>query len=143
MQIVANGKWNYQKLLRFSSAPGKACVASLYLLRLETEDGALVCNTLTGELALLSPEEKRFLDSLPGEMDPAFSQLASHRFIVPEGCREDETAGQLRSLLMKRREAAGAICHYNILPTTFCNARCFYCFESGIRHVHMSPETAE
>lgn len=32
---------------------------------------------------------------------------------------------------------------YNILTTTGCNARCFYCFEEGIKPVHMTMETAE
>ena len=143
MQIIVSGKRDYRNLLSFSSSKEEIFVPSKYVLRNETEEGTLLCNTLTGELVQLSSKEKAFFDSLPGKMDVDFAEMASRRFIVSEKCREEKTIDQLRSLTLRRKEATGLIRYFNILPTTYCNARCFYCFESGIRRAHMSSDTAE
>ena len=37
----------------------------------------------------------------------------------------------------------GFITHYTILPTTACNARCYYCFEQGVKAITMSEQTAD
>ncbi len=34
------------------------------------------------------------------------------------------------------------ITHYTIFPTTACNARCYYCFEQGVRKETMTEQTA-
>ena len=34
------------------------------------------------------------------------------------------------------------ITHYTILPTTACNARCYYCFEKGTKVETMTEQTA-
>lgn len=41
-------------------------------------------------------------------------------------------------LLSQRKDVVG----YTIMPTSHCNARCFYCFESDFKYTHMSEETA-
>ena len=33
--------------------------------------------------------------------------------------------------------------NFRIWPTSSCNARCYYCFEKGIKYENMSEETAE
>ncbi len=144
MQIIIHGNRDYQKFFSLTPEKGRGpYVPSHYMLKRETEDGVLLCSTLTGELVLLSPEEKQALDRCPADLSPVTQGLIRHRFLVPQGVREDLTVEQLRAVMMKRLEAKRVIVNYNILPTTFCNARCFYCFESGVRHVHMSNETAD
>ena len=96
-----------------------------------------------GEMALLSSEEKELFDSAPVKADPDYPELFTHRFLVPESCSGIKTAEQLRALALKREDAAGIIRHFNILPTTHCNARCFYCFEKGMVPVSMTDESAE
>ncbi|MBR4500353.1 MAG: radical SAM protein [Clostridia bacterium] len=143
MRVISTGKKDILRILAMTSTHGSQYTQSLYVLRRETENGVLLCNTLTGELVLLSPEEKEAFDRLPGSPASVLAELMGHRFVVPRDCDEGRAAEQLRALMLKRREAKGIITHYNILPTTYCNARCFYCFESGIRQTHMSQETAD
>lgn len=143
MRIIVKGK---QDLLPFFSPikpTNKKYKQSIFILRLEKEDGTLLCNTLSGELLFLTPEEKELFDNLPSVINEEIKELISRRYLVPEDCKETQTADQIRLLLMKKREASKTILHYNILPTTSCNARCFYCYEHGIRQSHMTEETAE
>ena len=144
MKILHQGHQDY---LKFFPASGhmenRIWVPSGFLLSRQTDDGMLLCNTLTGELVLLSAEERAWMDSLPAAAAPASEELIRGRFAVPEGCDEAKSADQLRGLLIRRQAAKKTFTSCNILPTTFCNAHCFYCYESGIRHVHMSQDTAE
>lgn len=143
MHIITPGNKDFMK---FFSLPkekeNNSYCFSVFLLKQETEEGILLCNTVTGELILLSWEEVDTMNQTLPEMSQITQSLIRHRFLVPQNIREDETVDQLRFLFLKRREAKNIITNYTILPTTFCNARCFYCYESGIRHVHMSEETA-
>lgn len=144
MRFIVPGNKNIQRLLSSIQVESKSLyVLSNFLLRQDTEDGVLLCNTLTGEMALLTIEDMQALEQTPIHPSENVNELIRHRFLVPQGCREAEAADQLRNLLLKRREAKKDIYNYVILPTTFCNARCFYCYESGIRHVHMSEDTAK
>ncbi len=143
MRIIVDGDRNINKLLLLSRIHEGNYVPGHYLLRLNTADGMLLCNTLTGELVLLSEEERKAVEALPAAIDPSIKELALRRYLVPEGCCEEQFVEQLRTLLVKKLEASRTIQNYNILPTTFCNARCFYCYENGIKHVHMTEETAE
>jgi radical SAM protein with 4Fe4S-binding SPASM domain len=72
--------------------------------------------------------------------------LLQNWFIVPENFQED--------IILKtiRQRAAIPITdtyldhpsHFTILTTSACNARCFYCYEQGLKSkVHMKPEMAE
>ncbi len=144
MKILEQEHQDYLKFFPASDhAENRIWVPSCFLLRRQTDDGMLLCNTLTGELALLSAEEQEWMDRLPAVAVPASAELIRGRFAVPEGCDEAKAADQLRGLLIRRQAAKKVFTSYNILPTTFCNAHCFYCYESGIRHVHMSQDTAE
>ncbi|MBR4711029.1 MAG: radical SAM protein [Clostridia bacterium] len=143
MRIIRPGNKDLGKLLPAPEMKDVRYVPADFMLRGECAGGTLLCHTMTGELALLTPEESRLLDGLPGRADPALADLVAHRFAVPEGSREEQTVEQLRALLLRKRRVGGAIVRYNILPTTHCNARCFYCYESGLNHVHMSAETAD
>ena len=112
-----------------------------YHLRVDHEDGVLLHNVVTGELIRLSSEETALLDALPAPYSPAMRELVEKRFLVPESYDEHKSVQQLRKILTaygKKNEITG----YTILPTTNCNARCFYCYEANYKHLNMSEETA-
>lgn len=113
-----------------------------YLLQSEVEDGILLHNCVTGHLVLLTSEEAELLHALPSEPTESMRELIADHFLVPEGYNEYKSVNQLRAIYQKR-DTGDAINHYIILPTTFCNAHCFYCYESDYPHIHMTEETAD
>lgn len=112
-----------------------------YVLRVEHDGKTLLHNVVTGQLVELEQEEIQILEKLPAVYSPVMNQLVTKHYLVPEDFDEYKSVRQLR-LICRRRDTSTAINHYTILPTTFCNARCFYCYESDYPHVQMTEETA-
>lgn len=107
-----------------------------FLIFQECEDGLLVQNTVSGELILVDKDE---WDNPSPEVREV---LVNKRFLVPQNMDDKKYIDQLRVLLsMALRKKA--ITYYTILPTSCCNARCFYCFESDYKQATMSEETAQ
>lgn len=112
-----------------------------YVLQVDHDDKVLLHNVVTGQLAELDPEEVELLAKLPAVYTPGMEQLVMEHYLVPERFDEYKSVKQLR-LICQRRQTGDAVNHYIILPTTYCNARCFYCYESDYPHVQMTEETA-
>lgn len=118
----------------------------VYLLYI---DGCyLLFHTLTRELLVLPPhcidyfEDGRFFQcSILLDEIPAI--LFKHYFLVPETFSESQIYMELKDLLVVKEELPRGITHYVILPTTICNARCFYCFEQDMHYQKMNMETVE
>jgi len=113
-----------------------------YTLQNECEDGTLLLNVVTGQMVLLDETERSLIDSLPAGYGSEMEALVKAHFLVPVGYDEKKAVDQLRKLMNamgRRKEITG----YTILPTTCCNARCFYCYEAGIPHITMAEETVE
>ena len=143
MQIVFSGNQDILLLLK-EQQKDVQYKQSEYLLQEKTEDGRLLLlNTISGEMVLLTEEERDAFEKLPSKIEHSLSELFLHSYIVPTSCNEMRRIEQLRAILLRKMEAEGVINHYNILPTTCCNARCFYCYESGIKQVNMSEDTAD
>ncbi len=104
-----------------------------YCHALPVEGGVLLYHLLTRELLLLSPSE--------WDAALTLSELRERWFVVPEDTKEQEHADLVRWALraMKKRVP---VTNFTILPTTDCNARCFYCYEAGRPRRMMSQETA-
>jgi len=112
-----------------------------YILRNQCEDGTLLYNVVTSELVLLDPETD--LDSLfPGEYRQEMDELIQHHFAVPQDYDEKKSVDQLR-VILRALNKPKHIKGYTIYPTTCCNARCFYCFESGFAKETMTTGTAD
>ena len=121
---------------------------SRFVFSLYADGRYLVFHTLTRRLLLLPVT---YVDYLTGEKlypvsileDAVLAQLYEWHFLVPEDEPEAQTYLELKDVLVVKEELPRGITHYVILPTTTCNARCFYCFEQGMRYRKMSPETVE
>lgn len=68
--------------------------------------------------------------------------LLGHWFMVPVDFDEKKLVEEIR-LACKLINRKRGITSYKILPTTRCNARCFYCYEHGIKFHDMTEETAD
>lgn len=112
-----------------------------YVIQTECEAGLLLYNRVTGELIFLDKEEKQSIAALPSRLSQDMLVLVKKHFLVPLDYEDKKTVDKLRKILslLKRGKP---ITHYHILPTSHCNARCFYCYESGFPRESMSEETA-
>lgn len=115
-----------------------------YVMRVNHRNRILLHNVITGQLVLLDQKEESLLDSLPITYSANLEELVSAHFLVTEQFDEHQQVLKMRDVLRKLNAARHKpIVAYTILPTTGCNARCYYCFEHGIKFVTMTEETAD
>ena len=129
-------------------AAGERIRKSRFAYSLYVEGRYLLFHLLTRELLALSPQlidyfadGRLFPPSVLESEAPA--KLYEDHFLVPESTQETQTYLELKDVLVLKEELPRGISSYVILPTTACNARCFYCFEQGMRYRSMSRETVE
>lgn len=115
---------------------------SAFCIEEHTDGGILLCHAATGELLLLTEAEFVELTSGKTLTSDWARTMADRLFLVnPE---LDEYSMVDRDCLDSTMEKGknGAITSYTILPTSRCNARCFYCYEKDIPQKNMSAQTA-
>jgi len=142
MRIITEGREACVKFWRTSNIPDVPYRLMKFTVIEDCQEGTLLLNTVTGELILLNDTELDFLSALPAFPKDEISELISKRFLVPVDYDEVKSVNQLRALLRKF-EATEEIAGYTIVPTSGCNARCFYCYESDIPHYNMTEDTAK
>lgn len=108
----------------------------------------LLFHTLTRHALLLEPWQiDCFLPgaSIPAERlaEPELGKLYRDYFLLPEGFDELSLYRDVKDILRLKEELPEGIGSYVILPTTVCNARCFYCFEQGMKYHSMTDETVQ
>ncbi|MBQ3724701.1 MAG: 4Fe-4S cluster-binding domain-containing protein [Oscillospiraceae bacterium] len=104
-----------------------------HCVKVPCEDGVLLCHTLTGELVLVGRGE---------DSESTTQQLIKSWFLVPEDFDECKWADEVRHIAKLLRTRNSGKSHFTILTTTDCNARCFYCYEMGMRRYTMTAKTA-
>ena len=127
--------WKHPKPMNTVYRPMK------YLLKEQTEDGCLLYNVITSEMVFLDNEEIQLFEGLPAHYNEKMDELISKHFVVTESFDEYRFVNELKALL-KKLEPSRRIYGFTILPTTECNARCYYCFESKYNMCTMSESTA-
>ena len=115
--------------------------AARFILREPVREGVLCYNALLKILVLLSPEEDLAFRTAD-RTALSYDYFVSRYFFVPETFDELKTIDEVRSVL-RLLQPKKPLHRFTILPTTDCNARCFYCFEAGCKREDMSMETAE
>jgi radical SAM protein with 4Fe4S-binding SPASM domain len=103
------------------------------------EGQQLLYNTLTTAMILLdnSVFEKIFVQHNFSDVKEV-EMLREHGFIVESN---QETLDLLKSLRCK--DSSNTMQDVGIVTTTDCNARCYYCFENGVKRYDMSTKTAD
>lgn len=106
---------------------------SSFCYEVEVEGKRLFYNTLTKECL--------FIDVNDNE-DYVKRELIKKWFYVPNEFDELKFVDDIRDVLNYTLCQTNGIKGYTILPTTDCNARCFYCFEAKSQKITMSDEIA-
>ena len=135
MKIIIPAASTFEQVVgRQKRADGERYRLMTYVLQQPVADGLLLYNTLTCSLVLLTPDEANDLT--------AQGELIDRWFLVPQGHDDRKLCRQVRQMAALLTPAPKVVTTYTILPTTGCNARCFYCYEQGTRPVTMTAETA-
>ena len=116
-----------------------------YVLRVDHDGKVLLHNVVTGQLVVLDEEERKLIDVLPTQYSPTLQALLRDHFLVPEKYNDHDEVTKLRKILRRLYEKwePRNISKYTILPTTACNARCYYCFERNAKISTMTAKTAD
>lgn len=133
MKIIKEPKKNIALLWRRPLPKHTVYRPMKYLLTAETEDGLLLYNIVTSEMVLLDDCERKVFDSLPTVHTAEMDELIARHYIVQEELDESKSVNELRNLI-KKLEPSKRVTGFTILPTTECNARCYYCFQSDHKH---------
>lgn len=107
----------------------------------EFDQNTVLYNMLTGALIILSKKEKDIIEKLPCKYLPEMDELIRKNFLVTEDTNDKLLYNQVGNILSLFNDKT--ITGYNILTTTACNARCFYCFEAGTKFIDMTDKVAE
>ncbi len=115
-----------------------------YIYEYDIDDGKLLYNFLTGELLLLNDEEYDIFTSKLNSSDEFGKILAEKWFAVPVDHNDAELSRQVKTFLstVVYNNVDAPMRIFTVLPTTDCNARCFYCFELGRSRKDMDAKTA-
>jgi len=113
-----------------------------YVFTANVDGGTLLHNGATGEMIFLDEKEMRNISALPCVYASWMDELIEKHFIVKAELDDKKSVDTLR-MALRTIGTTKNITGYTILPTTCCNARCFYCYEHGIAHKTMNDTTAD
>lgn len=142
MEQLLKPKTNILKLIRQAEpVKGTELKLSQYAVRIDVSGKKLLFHTITKECLLLNDAYSVPDTFVYGEKE-VDNSLITNRFYVP--VHSDECAFYCGLLTIFRNiDTYKGIKTYTILPTTFCNARCFYCYELNYHFVSMNKETID
>ena len=139
MQTIKEPRKNISLIWRRPAPTQTVYRPMKYLLKAQVADGTLLYNVVTSEMILLDSNEDKVFESLPAMYTPEMDELIARHYLVKEDFEENKSVQQLRALL-KKLNPSTRINGFTILPTTECNARCYYCFESDHKHCTMTKQ---
>ena len=127
---------------RLKLRPGTVYRLSRFVYPFETGGKILLKNTLTRQVYELEKSEWDALkNGTPSE--EMRDLLARYCFLVEKEYDEVSQYWLALNTLRALQKRPSGISYYTVLPTTACNARCFYCYEEGMRFRSMTEKTAE
>lgn len=111
---------------------------SKYNIFVPHTNGTIVFNALSGSIGIFDDETlKRFNDNALS--DKEISLLLKKGIVVNDDFDEMSKINADREEGIKDNKFK----HFRIWPTSACNARCYYCFEKGIKAKTMSKDVAD
>lgn len=103
-----------------------------FTIMVNCEEETLYHSCLTGELIVVTDKAC------------AYQYMVEHWFFVSSNLDEKSILPSIKKLLrcLSKKQKQGYKT-FEIITTTYCNAQCYYCYESGFKHMTLSHETAE
>lgn len=141
MKTIVEAQKKLAKVIGKQKTKGTAYRLMNYVFPLEVEEGLLLHNAITGKMILLDSEEKGRIPKGTTEYHTDLDELIQDYYLVPAEYDEAKFVEQIRTVL-RAMDQNKTITGYTILPTTYCNARCYYCYEANFQHKHMTEQTA-
>ena len=130
--------------------------ASVFAFPLYQEGHLYLFNTLTRRLVEVPPFCAQWFfpgqrvaagelpeDAAADDRGKLLRELTEEWYLVPEDTCESDLYLEIRDVMRLKEEVPDGLDHAVILPTSACNARCFYCFEQGLEWRHMDEKTLE
>lgn len=143
MKVILKGNDLIKKMISTSNFfDDDVYVPSKFIL-FSDDEYCLAHNTLTKALILINDEEKQLLQKESLKFEENLIPFIELGFLVKKGTDEVKSFEQVKSTFSLFNKKEKGIRTYTILTTTDCNARCFYCYEAGIKKTFMSKETAQ
>lgn len=105
-------------------------------LQTNCDKGILLYHTLTGELVFVKDDK---------DIRKSRAELIAKWFYVPDSFDDMKFADKVinvSGLIKNNNIQKSEKKHYTIFTTTDCNARCYYCYEAGVRKITMTEKTA-
>ena len=122
-------------------------VPSKYNISISYDDNNyIVFNSLTRGIVLLSEEENTKLIDVHNNTslcNDAIQFLIKNHYIVDAQIDETKRYFELYKTIKAFEPISTKKRKFKIYTTTYCNARCFYCFEEGIKRQTMTMDTAD
>ena len=117
--------------------PVDGCVSrkSSFCFEVKVQDGYILYNSLTKECL--------YFDEAEYIKEDTRNILIQKWYYVPSDFDEIKFVDDIRDIANYTLCQINGFDYYTILPTTDCNARCFYCFEANTRKVIMTDETVD
>lgn len=129
----------------------RPCRFSDHCVFVPCDDGVLLYQTMTGTLLLWEKADvcldgnadfkSQLLDAACADENRK-QLLVENWFLVPEEFDEYRFVKDVRSIMRLLRKEKPYKHKFTIFTTTDCNARCFYCYEMGIKRTAMTVQTA-
>lgn len=140
MEIIKRSSDGFQTIIGLQIYKrGFEYVKSPYIRAVQCDDGVLIYNSLTGEIILTT--DSQFNNPTPSEK----RWFIEHWFYIEEKNDPKTIADMIRQALTHRSTYSSEVKKpngYVIMTTTYCNARCFYCYEAGYHQKPMSDKVA-
>ena len=111
---------------------------SIYNIYVHNDKNYLLFNTSNSSCVILTKEEFEHFENnnLDENLEKELYRLG---FYVDDDYSEAEYILTRNRINYEKSRSLG----FRIFTTTNCNARCFYCYENGVKHFDMSKETAD
>lgn len=105
-----------------------------YVFIKHVSDGVVLYNNLTKGMLYLTFEEYSDVSNN--------KELINQWYLVPEEFDDKKFSNQVTQLGRMIAKKTKVISSYTIFTTTDCNARCFYCYEKGVKKIMMPNKVA-